>query len=99
MDVDPATLRSTKASNVWAVGDISSVATSKTAVAAGAEARVVVKQLAAIARGEKDYVLKDEDKYDGYTACPIPTGQERLILAEFSGTTGKIMESFPFIQV
>jgi len=37
-------------------------------------------------------------KYDGYTSCPLPVGDKKLILAEFSGYDGSIMETFPFNQ-
>lgn len=36
--------------------------------------------------------------YDGYTSCPLITKQNGLILAEFSGYTGKPLETFHYDQ-
>jgi NADH dehydrogenase FAD-containing subunit len=70
MDVDGGTMVSTKAPNVWGVGDITNIPTSKTAVSAGTQARIVVQQLTRRLRGDTTWTLPDENKYDGYTVRP-----------------------------
>jgi eukaryotic sulfide quinone oxidoreductase len=68
VDVDKATLRSTKFDNVWAVGDCSSLPTSKTAAAITAQAPVLVENLFSVMdTGE----VNKNASYDGYTSCPV----------------------------
>ncbi|KAH9901311.1 FAD/NAD-P-binding domain-containing protein [Cubamyces lactineus] len=81
VSVDQATLRHTNPEfgNVWALGDCSSLPTSKTAAAITAQAPVLTENL---------FSLVDTGKvanaaYDGYTSCPLLTGYGQLMLAEF----------------
>ncbi|KAJ1675546.1 hypothetical protein EV182_001056 [Spiromyces aspiralis] len=94
VDVDKETLRHTKFANVYSLGDCSSLPTSKTAAAVSAQSYVVKHNLLADIRGEK----RPAERYDGYTSCPLITGRNKLILAEFSGYTGKPQETFAFDQ-
>ncbi|KAI8979254.1 hypothetical protein BDF20DRAFT_820316 [Mycotypha africana] len=94
VDVDKETLRHNKYKNVYALGDCSSLPTSKTAAAITAESGVLKKNLIADLQGKKI----EDAKYDGYTSCPLIVGQNQLILAEFSGYTGKPLETFPVDQ-
>lgn len=92
VDVDRETLRHTRYPNIYALGDASSLPTSKTGAAVRKQAPVLVKNLvAAILGGSADA------KYDGYTACPLVTGYGRLVMAEFD-YNNQPKETFPFDQ-
>jgi NADPH-dependent 2,4-dienoyl-CoA reductase/sulfur reductase-like enzyme len=91
-DVDQYTLQHKKYYNVFSLGDASSAPTSKTATAAAAQAGVVARNLVGVAAGGKGTV--PQNKYDGYTACPITTSKSTLVLAEFSGYTMEPMATF-----
>lgn len=92
VDVDKYTLRHNRFKNVFALGDNSSLPTSKTGAAIRKQAPVVVDNLiAAIAEHELPA------SYDGYTSCPLVTGYGSLILAEFDYDKNP-QESFPFDQ-
>ncbi|KAF9437994.1 hypothetical protein BGZ76_010281 [Entomortierella beljakovae] len=93
VDVDKETLRHNKFANVYALGDCSSLPTSKTAAAITSQSAVLKNNLLGDILGDKTSA-----KYDGYTSCPLITGSESLILAEFSGYTGQPQETFPFDQ-
>ncbi|KAG0202641.1 hypothetical protein BGX28_004901 [Mortierella sp. GBA30] len=93
VDVDKDTLRHNKFSNIYALGDCSSLPTSKTAAAITAQSAVLKNNLLGDIFGGREVA-----KYDGYTSCPLVTGSDKLILAEFSGYTGKPQETFPFDQ-
>jgi sulfide:quinone oxidoreductase len=77
-EVDKHTLRSAKFLNVFAIGDASSLPTSKTGAAIRKQAPVLVANLLAAIRGGGP-----EQSYDGYTACPLVTGYGKLVMAEF----------------
>jgi NADPH-dependent 2,4-dienoyl-CoA reductase/sulfur reductase-like enzyme len=78
VDVDKATLRHTKYPTVWSAGDASSAPTSKTAAAITAQAPVLVSNLLAALDGQSGSAA-----YDGYTSCPLTTGENSVLLAEF----------------
>lgn len=94
VDVNKDTLRHNKYKNVFALGDCSSLPTSKTAAAITGESGVVKHNLIADLQGKK----VEQAAYDGYTSCPLIVGRDELILAEFSGYTGKPLETFPVDQ-
>ncbi|KAK7014898.1 Pyr-redox-2 domain-containing protein [Favolaschia claudopus] len=79
VSVDPATLRHTEFDNVWAIGDCSSLPTSKTAAAITAQAPVLSENLFSVV----DTGKLSSATYDGYTSCPLLTGYNELMLAEF----------------
>lgn len=92
VDVNKDTTQHNRYSNVFALGDNSSLPTSKTGAAIRKQAPVTVENiLAAIAGQELSGI------YDGYTSCPLVTGYGSLILAEFDYDK-KPKESFPFDQ-
>ncbi|OON15063.1 pyridine nucleotide-disulfide oxidoreductase [Opisthorchis viverrini] len=93
VDVDPATLRHTHYPNVWAFGDCSSLPTSKTTAAVASQLPVLCKNLQSVLTGGTGNV----EQYDGYTACPLITGYNRGILAEFDYTM-KPLETLPLDQ-
>ena len=69
VSVDQATLRHTNPeyNNVWALGDCSSLPTSKTAAAITAQAPVLTENLFSVA----DTGKIANAVYDGYTSCPV----------------------------
>ncbi|KAH9946178.1 FAD/NAD(P)-binding domain-containing protein [Epithele typhae] len=79
--VDQATLRHTNPEygNVWALGDCSSLPTSKTAAAITAQAPILTENLFSVV----DTGKVTKAAYDGYTSCPLLTGYNQLMLAEF----------------
>lgn len=91
-DVDKATLRHNKFENIFSLGDCSNLPTSKTGAAIRKQSPVVVANLIAAMRGQP---LKET--YDGYTSCPLVTGYNSLILAEFDYDLNP-QETFPFDQ-
>lgn len=92
IDVDPGTLQSNFYKNVFSLGDCSSCPTGKTGAAIRKQAPVLVDNLINF-----DKSLPLTRKYNGYTACPILTAHNRVILAEFD-YQGNPAESFPFNQ-
>lgn len=92
VDVDKNTLRHNRFSNVFALGDCSSLPTSKTGAAIRKQAPVVVKNLLASMRNEPL-----PERYNGYTSCPLVTGIGKLVLAEF-GYDKQPDETFPVDQ-
>ena len=86
------TLQHVRFPNVFALGDCSSLPTSKTGAAIRKQAPVVVQNLRAAMAG-----LPLTATYDGYTSCPVVTGYGRLILAEFDYNL-QPAETFPFDQ-
>lgn len=92
VDVDKHTLQHTKFANVFALGDASSLPTSKTGAAIRKQAPTLVANLIS-AMNERPLI----DSYDGYTSCPIVASYGKLIMAEFD-YDGKPVETFPFDQ-
>ncbi len=92
VDVNKDTTQHNKYKNVFALGDNSSLPTSKTGAAIRKQAPVTVANLTAAMQGNDLDAI-----YDGYTSCPLVTGYGSLILAEFDYNK-KPKESFPFDQ-
>jgi sulfide:quinone oxidoreductase len=78
VDVDKFTLRHNRYPNVFSLGDASSLPTSKTAAAVRGEAPVLVNNLLALMRQQTTM-----QTYDGYTCCPLITGYNYTMMAEF----------------
>lgn len=92
VDVDSKTLQSKKYSNVFGVGDCANLPTSKTGAA--------IRKQAPVAAGNLLSFMKNQPlklAYDGYTSCPLITGYNKLVLAEFL-YENKPAETFPFDQ-
>ncbi len=92
VDVDKHTLKHTRFDNVFGLGDASNLPTSKTGAAIRKQAPTVVENLLAVLQGKTP-----ESSYDGYTSCPVVTGYDSLVLAEFDYDK-QPAESFPFDQ-
>jgi NADPH-dependent 2,4-dienoyl-CoA reductase/sulfur reductase-like enzyme len=78
VDVNDATLQHKSYPNIWSLGDASSLPTSKTVAAITAQAPLLVSNLLSASQGEQL-----EASYDGYTSCPLLTGENKVLLAEF----------------
>jgi sulfide:quinone oxidoreductase len=78
VEVNRNTLQHARFSNVFSLGDASSLPTSRTGAAIRKQAPVLVANLLAELDG-----LRGGASYDGYAACPIPTGYGKLLLCEF----------------
>jgi sulfide:quinone oxidoreductase len=92
VDVDKHTLQHTRYKNIFGAGDASSLPTSRTGAAVRKQAPVVVGNLLAAMRGKTL-----TESYSGYSSCPIITGYDKLVLAEFDYTNQPV-ETFPFDQ-
>ncbi|KAH0830534.1 hypothetical protein J3R83DRAFT_1986 [Lanmaoa asiatica] len=81
VEVNPTTLQHVKPefSNIFAVGDCSSLPTSKTAAAITSQAPVLTENLFSV----MDSGSVSNARYNGYTSCPLLTGYGELMLAEF----------------
>jgi sulfide:quinone oxidoreductase len=92
VDVDKGTLQHAKFSNIFSLGDASSLPTSKTGAAIRKQAPVVVANVLSL-------ITKNlfGPVYTGYTSCPLLTGYGKLVLAEFD-YNNQPMETFPFDQ-
>ncbi|WP_010498475.1 NAD(P)/FAD-dependent oxidoreductase [Paenibacillus elgii] len=92
VDVDPSTLQHKAYPNVFGLGDCSNLPTSKTGAAVRKQAPVVERNVLAFLQGGPL-----NGSYDGYTSCPLVTGYNRLVLAEFDYNLTP-QETFPFDQ-
>jgi sulfide:quinone oxidoreductase len=92
VDVDKNTLQHLRFSNIFGIGDASSLPTSKTGAAIRKQAPVLVANLLATMAQQP---LSAE--YTGYTSCPLVTGYGKLVLAEFD-YNNQPMETFPVDQ-
>ncbi|MFS0643341.1 FAD/NAD(P)-binding oxidoreductase [Siminovitchia sp. 179-K 8D1 HS] len=92
VDVHPHTLQHTKYENIFSLGDCSNLPTSKTGAAIRKQAPVVTENIISMMKGGVPAAT-----YDGYTSCPLVTGYNSLILAEFNYDKEPV-ESFPVDQ-
>ncbi|WP_431029732.1 NAD(P)/FAD-dependent oxidoreductase [Lysinibacillus sp. LZ02] len=92
LEVDIHTLQHKKYENVFGLGDNANLPTSKTGAAIRKQAPVVVENILACMRNQLP-----KSMYDGYTSCPIVTGYNKLILAEFDYSKEPV-ESLPIDQ-
>ncbi|CAL7933149.1 unnamed protein product [Xylocopa violacea] len=92
LSVDPKTLRHTKYSNIYGIGDCTSTPNSKTMAAIAAQGKVLYKNIMDDLAG-KPMVMA----YNGYSSCPLVTGYRTCILAEFDYNL-QPLETFPVNQ-
>lgn len=90
--VDAKTLQHVKYPYIWSLGDCSSLPTGKTGAGIRKQAPILVQNLLDFQDGKPL-----SRAYNGYTACPILTRSNRVVLAEFD-YDGNPVESFPFDQ-
>lgn len=91
-EVDKHTTQHTRYQNVFALGDCSNLPTSKTGAAIRKQAPATVCNILSMI---DDQPLSG--RYDGYTSCPLVTGYNSMVLAEFDYDKNP-QESFPFDQ-
>jgi sulfide:quinone oxidoreductase len=89
---DKLKLQHVRYPNVFALGDASNLPTSKTGAAVRKQAPVVAQNL--VAEMKKQPLTSI---YDGYTSCPLVTGYNSLVMAEFDYNQNPA-ETFPFDQ-
>ncbi len=92
VEVDRLKLQHVRYSNVFALGDASNLPTSKTGAAIRKQAPVVAQNL--VAEMKKQPLTST---YNGYTSCPLVTGYNSLIMAEFDYDQNPA-ETFPIDQ-
>ncbi|KIY50900.1 FAD/NAD(P)-binding domain-containing protein [Fistulina hepatica ATCC 64428] len=94
--VDQDTLRHVNPAygNIFALGDCSSLPTSKTIAAITAQAPVLTENLFSVMTTGN---VAPGAVYDGYTSCPLLTGYGELMLAEFK-YAGIPKETFSFLD-
>ena len=80
LDVDQYTLQHKTYSNIFGLGDVSNLPTSKTGAAIRKQAPVVVNNIINLIELQK----LSRKTYDGYTSCPFITGYGKMALAEFN---------------
>ncbi len=79
MKVDQFSMQNPDYPNVFGVGDTVAVPTARTGAAIRKQAPVVVDNILALIDGKS---ITDH-KYNGYSSCPLVTGHNRMLLAEF----------------
>lgn len=92
VDVNKQTLQHNKYTNIFSLGDCSSVPTSKTAAAVATQNAILTNNMLRVMNGEPV-----QESYDGYTSCPLITGYKSCILAEFDFQL-EPLETFPVNQ-
>ena len=87
--VDKFSLQHTKYPNVFGVGDVTGIPNSKTGAAIRKQYPVVAQNILHVMAGKAP-----DEKYDGYSSCPLITEIGKVMLAEF-GYDGRLMPTFP----
>ena len=78
VDVNQNTLRHNKYPNVFSLGDVANLPTAKTAAAVFSQVPVVAHNLQKV----KEHATTNAS-FDGYSSCPLFTGDGKLMLMEF----------------
>ncbi|MET7378363.1 FAD/NAD(P)-binding oxidoreductase [Streptomyces sp. NPDC005526] len=89
---DKHTLQHPRYPEVFALGDVANLPTSKTGAAVRKQAPVVAGNLLDVMNGRTP-----TRRYDGYTSCPLVTARDRMLLAEFDYDL-KPSPTFPLID-
>lgn len=92
LDVDKHTLQHKIYKNIFGCGDAANLPASRTGAAIRKQAPVLVSNLLSLIEG-----AEMKASYDGYSSCPIITGYNKLVLAEFD-YDNMPLETFPFDQ-
>lgn len=92
VEIDKHTMQHIRFPNVFSLGDCTNAPCSKTGAAIRKQAPVVVANVLSFMDNSPLAA-----RYEGYSACPIPTQYGKLMLAEFDYTNTPKM-SFPFDQ-
>lgn len=92
LSVDPVTLQHTTYCNIFGIGDCLNTPNSKTMAAVATQVKVLYNNILCHLKGKPL-----EHKYTGYSSCPLITGKEKCIMAEFDYKL-QPMETFPVDQ-
>jgi sulfide:quinone oxidoreductase len=92
VDVDINTLQHLRFPNVFSLGDVAALPTAKTGAAIRKQAPVVVGNLLHFIKTQK----VGDQKYEGYSSCPLVTGYSKMVLAEFK--YNNVRDSDPLIS-
>lgn len=79
VDVDSKTLQHNKYTNIFSLGDSSSLPTAKTGAAIRKQAPIVVDNIKKLINENKI----GNQEYNGYSSCPLVTDYGKMVLAEF----------------
>lgn len=91
LEVDIHTLQHKRYPNVFGLGDAAALPTAKTGAAVRKQAPVVVSNILNLINEGK----LGQDRYEGYSSCPLVTGYSSMVLAEFK--YDNVRDSDPFI--
>jgi len=99
--VNKETLQHLRYKNVFALGDIANLPMGKTAGSVRKQYKVVVNNI--ISMMEKGEIPISNQKYDGYTVCPLITNIGTVMLAQFNWASqntdsGKDVGLLPFLD-
>ncbi|NBM21037.1 FAD/NAD(P)-binding oxidoreductase [Streptomyces sp. GC420] len=92
LEADKYTLRHPRFPEVFSIGDVANLPTSKTGAAVRKQAPVVAGNLVSVMKG-----AEPTHRYGGYTSCPLVTARDKMLLAEFDYDL-KPTPSFPVIS-
>jgi sulfide:quinone oxidoreductase len=92
LEVDKATLQHRRFANVFGIGDINGTPRGKTAATVKKSAPLVVHNLLRVMQGQPA-----DEKFDGYTSCPLITREGSAMLIEFD-YEGRLTPSLPMIE-
>ncbi len=92
LEVDKITLRHARYPNVFGIGDINGTPRGKTAATVKKSAPIVAHNLVEVIAGREP-----DDRFDGYTSCPLIVREGSAMLIEFD-YDGKLTPSLPMIE-
>ena len=92
LEVDKTTLQHRRYPNVFGIGDINGTPRGKTAATVKKSAPIVAHNLAEVIAGRPA-----DQRFDGYTSCPLITREGAAMLIEFD-YEGRLTPSLPMIE-
>jgi sulfide:quinone oxidoreductase len=92
LEVDKDTLRHRRYGNVFGVGDVNGTPRGKTAATVKKSAPIVAHNLVEVIAGREP-----DERFDGYTSCPMITREGSAMLIEFD-YEGRLTPSLPMIE-
>ncbi len=92
LDVDKHTLQHNRYANVFGLGDVAALPTAKTGAAIRKQAPVVAENVLLMIASQR----LGNQKYEGYSSCPLVTGYGKMVLAEFK--YDNVRDSDPFLS-
>jgi sulfide:quinone oxidoreductase len=92
LEVDKTTLQHRRYPNVFGIGDINGTPRGKTAATVKKSAPIVAHNLVQAIAGQQP-----DERFDGYTSCPLITREGSAMLIEFD-YEGRLTPSLPMIE-